>query len=114
MTIPEITRIAEEVGAEVKAKANRVRGWNLICALYSESRSSEEDMAHAYAMEARSLSLLGLRLVCARAEAGLRGDMKKYARLSKAIDEVAKREMYLSSLCHEAIKTANTRKEASV
>ena len=114
MTILETTRIAEEVGAEAKAKANRVRGWNLICALYSESRSSEEDMAHAYASEARSLSILGLRLTCARAEAGLKGDLKKYARLGKAIEEVTKREMYLSSLCHKAIQTASDRKEASV
>jgi len=106
MDIKNLTKIAEEVGAEAVAKANRVKGWNLICCLYSESHSSEDDLAHAYATEARSLSLLSLRLTCAKAEAGLRGNTKKYERLTKAIEEVTKREMRLSALCHEAIKAA--------
>ena len=106
MDIKNLTKIAEEVGAEAVAKANRVKGWNLICCLYSESRSSKDDLIHAYANEARSLSLLSLRLTCAKAEAGLRGNTKKYERLTKAIEEVTKREMRLSALCHEAIKAA--------
>ena len=106
MEIKYLTKIAEEVGAEAKAKANRVKGWNLICCLYSEARNAEDDLAHAYATEARSLSLLSLRLTCAKAEAGLRGNTKRYERLTKAIEEVTKREMRLSALCHEAIKAA--------
>lgn len=106
MDIKNLTKIAEEVGAEAVAKANRVKGWNLICCLYSEPRTAEDDLAHAYATEARSLSLLSLRLTCAKAEAGLRGNTKKYERLTKAIEEVTKREMRLSALCHEAIKAA--------
>ena len=106
MDIKNLTKIAEEVGAEAVAKANRVKGWNLICCLYSEPRTAKDDLAHAYATEARSLSLLSLRLTCAKAEAGLRGNTKKYERLTKAIEEVTKREMRLSALCHEAIKAA--------
>lgn len=106
MDIKELTKIAEDIGATAAAKANRVKGWNLICCLYSEPRTAEDDLAHAYATEARSLSLLSLRLTCAKAEAGLRGNTKKYERLTKAIEEVTKREMRLSTLCHEAIKAA--------
>lgn len=104
--IKELTRIAEEIGAEAQVKANRVKGWNLICCLYSESRSAEEDLAHAYAVEARDLCILGLRLTCARAEAGIRGNQKKYERLTKAIEEITKREMHLSALCRESIREA--------
>ena len=106
MDIKELTKIAEDIGTTAAAKANRVKGWNLICCLYSESRSSKDDLIHAYATEARSLSLLNLRLTCAKAEAGLRGDTKKYERLAKAIDEVTMREMRLSALCHAAINAA--------
>ena len=106
MDIKELTNLAEDIGTTAAAKANRVKGWNLICCLYSESRSSKDDLIHAYANEARSLSLLNLRLTCAKAEAGLRGNTKKYERLTKAIDEVTKREMRLSALCHAAINVA--------
>lgn len=116
MEIKDLTKIAEEVGAAAAAKANRVKGWNLICCLYSEPRTAEDDLAHAYANEARSLSLLNLRLTCAKAEAGLRGNTKKYERLTKAIDEVTKREMRLSALCYAAVNAARegNRKENSL
>ena len=116
MDIKELTNIAEDIGTTAAAKANRVKGWNLICGLYSESRSSKDDLIHAYANEARSLSLLSLRLTCAKAEAGLRGNTKKYERLTKAIDEVTKREMRLSALCHAAVNAARegNRKEKSL
>lgn len=110
MKISELTRIAEEVGAEALTKANRVKGWNLICGLYSEPHSPDEDLAHAYASEARELSLHGLRLTCARAEAGLKGNSKRYDSLTKAIEEISKRERHLSALCREAIRNAANRK----
>ena len=106
MEIYDLTRIAGEVGAEVMTRAERVKGWHLIAELYCEPRNAEDDLVHAYASEARSLSLLSMRLTCARAEAGLRGNTKKYERLSKALDELSKREQNLSTLCREAIKAA--------
>ena len=87
-------------------RAERVKGWHLIAELYCNPHTAEDDLVHAYASEARSLSLLSLRLTCARAEAGLRGNTKKYERLSKALDELTKREQNLSTLCREAVKAA--------
>jgi hypothetical protein len=113
MSIQEITRIAEETGATAQSKANRIKGWNLICCLYSESRSREEDLIHAYAVEAREVCIAGLRLVYARAEAGLRGNKERYERLGRTIEQLFEREMYLSSLCRESIKKTKAGKEVA-
>lgn len=111
MNLKELTRIARETGAAAQAKANRIKGWNLVCCLYSEARSTEEDLAHAYAVEAREVCFNGLRLICARAEAGLRGNIKRYERLGRVIEQLSEREQYLASLCREAIKKTKAGKE---
>ena len=62
MTIQELTRIAGDISSKAQSLEKRIKGWNLICGLFSEPRSTEEDLAHAYAAEAREVCLTAMRI----------------------------------------------------
>lgn len=104
MSIQEITRIAEDMASKAPHLAQRIMGWNLICGLYSEPRSHEEDMVLAYAHQAREICVRTLYLTCARAQAGLKDNLARYERLGQILTDLKIREQLLSSLCRAAIR----------
>ena len=104
MTIQEITHIAEVMGAKTPHLAQRIMGWNLICGLYSEPRSHDEDKVQAYAHQARELCIRIFYLTCAQAQAGIKNNIARYKRLGLVLDNLKIREQLLSSLCRAAIR----------
>lgn len=100
------TRIAGDISSKAQSLEKRIKGWNLICGLFSESRSSEEDLVHAYAAEAREVCIAAMRICLARGMSGFKGNIKRYQRLGNILSELHEREMRLSHLCRQAIQTS--------
>ena len=103
MTIQEIIRIVKAVSSKAQSLDKRIRDWNLICGLFSESQNSDEGLAYAYAVKAREICLLSMRVCFVWGLAGLKGDIKRFNRLGNRLFGLHEREICLSHLCRQAI-----------
>lgn len=106
MTIQELTRIAGDISSKAQSLEKRIRGWNLICGLFSEPRSTEEDLAHAYAAEAREVCIAAMRICFAWGLSGFKGNIERYHRLGDILAGLHERERRLSDLCRKAIQAS--------
>lgn len=60
-TLPNKTRMAEDITRRLDELIKSLKSWNLLCAIYERPASHEEDLIHAYANEAKSLVMTSLR-----------------------------------------------------
>lgn len=70
---PNLLQIIEDTQHRLGELTKSLKGWNLIGGLFSEARTSEEDIAHALAVEGRELVKNSLRLTFALGEAAMPG-----------------------------------------
>ena len=108
MTIQELTRMAGDISSKAQSLEKRIKGWNLICGLFSEPRNTEEDLAHAYAAEAREVCFTAMRICYAWGLAGFKGNIERFHRLGNILAELHEREMRLSDLCRKAIQASKS------
>lgn len=108
MTIQELTRMAGDISSKAQSLEKRIKGWNLICGLFSEPRSTEEDLAHAYAAEAREVCLTAMRICYAWGLAGFKGNIERFHRLGNILAGLHERERRLSDLCRKAIQASKS------
>lgn len=101
---PNLLQIIEDSQHRLGELTKSLKGWNLIGGLFSEARTSEEDIAHALAVEGRELVKNSLRLTFALGEAAMRGDAKRVERLVHVLDQLDSRESRLAGLCQNAIR----------
>ena len=87
MTIQELTRMAGDISSKAQSLEKRIKGWNLICGLFSEPRNTEEDLAHAYAAEAREVCFTAMRICYAWGLAGFKGNIERFHRLGNILAE---------------------------
>lgn len=105
-SIANQTRIAEDTSRRLGELIKSLKGWNLMTGLYEETHSTQDDLIHAYANEARGLVLISLRLTFELGAAGIRGDTRRFNRLLQKLDQLDKREkklgtLYLESMCRK-------------
>ena len=108
MTIQELTRMAGDISSKAQSLEKRIKGWNLICGLFSEPRNTEEDLAHAYAAEAREVCFTAMRICYAWGLAGFKGNIDRFHRLGNILVGLHEREMRLSDLCRQAIQASKS------
>ena len=108
MTIQELTRMAGDISSKAQSLEKRIKGWNLICGLFSEPRNTEEDLAHAYAAEAREVCFTAMRICYAWGLAGFKGNIERFHRLGNILAGLHEREMRLSVLCRKAIQASKS------
>lgn len=98
------TRIAEDTSHRLGELTKSLKGWNLIAGLFEYTRSSQDDLIHAYAREARELVLLSLRLTFELGSAGIKGNKSRFDHLLKRLEELDEREQKLADLCREVMR----------
>lgn len=98
------TRIAEDTSHRLGELTKSLKGWNLIAGLYEDTRSSHDDLIHAYANEARELVLLSLRLTFELGAAGMKENKSRFEHLLKRLNELDEREKKLASFCREVMR----------
>lgn len=112
-SIANKTRIAGDTSHRLGELTKSLKGWNLLVGLYEDTRSSQDDLIHAYAVEARELVLLSLRLTFELGTAGLQGNKSRFDHLLKRLEELDERERKLAVLCRDVICAKNPSSENS-
>lgn len=103
--LPPPRQFVADIQRRLGELARSLEGWNLLACLFSESRTTEEDLTHALAIEARELVRSSLRLTFALGEAGMKGDGKRFSRLLGILDQLDARERRLAFLCRSCIQS---------
>ena len=85
---------------------NRLRGWNLIIALYSDPKNATYDEVYGFAIRCRDLVILSIRLIHNFVLAALGADKQQMGVLKKKLEELDIRERKLSDLCRQAIQAS--------
>ena len=100
-TLASKTRIAEDTSRRLGELVKSLKGWNLITGLYTERNSTQDDLIHAYGIEARDVVLLSLRLTFELGAAGLKGHTGRFNNLLRRLDGLDARERNLAKACRK-------------
>ena len=108
MKVTTLTKMTEDTSLTLAHLNNRLKGWNLIIALYSDPKSAKYDEVYGFAIRCRELVILSIRLIHNFMLAALGDDKQQMTVLKRKLRELDFRERRLSNLCRKAIQSSKS------
>ncbi len=102
-TGPMSTRTTAEIIGQLSEHRKQLEGWKLVVGLYSERRSTEEDLIHAYAVEACELMQRAMRMLFELGAASIMQQRSSCEHLRRCIAEHDERAVVLAKLCRQVL-----------
>lgn len=108
MKTSALVKMTEDTTLILARLNNRLKGWNLIIALYSDPKNAKYDEVYGLAIRCRDLVILSIRLIHNFMLAALGADKQQMGVLKKKLEELDIRERKLSDLCRKAIQASKS------
>lgn len=102
-TLPNKTRMAEDITRRLDELVKSLKSWNLLCAFYEHPASHEEDLIHAYANEAKSLVMTSLHKTFYLGSLCMNEDSRDVQEVLNELNAIDSRESELATLCKKIL-----------